>query len=239
MTMLLRRIMQHVREQHWFAVGLDFLIVVTGVVIGFQFTNWNAQLQDHQKETLILERLHADFVTIENRSATGITELSNRSESARALAQIAIENIEDVEAGNFAETLSGSIGTLVPTGRSATYVELLTSGEMRLIRSEDLRLALVRFDEQVRRQELAYETLADMVIGDAGILLTTQSLNDAVNAASPPRYIDELERLRQSPEFLVAARLMVTVNSINHRWHSETHARAEAVLTVLNTENAP
>ena len=32
--MILRRITEHVKAQNWFAVGLDFLIVVVGVFIG-------------------------------------------------------------------------------------------------------------------------------------------------------------------------------------------------------------
>ena len=39
--MLLRRITKHVKEQSWFAVGLDFVIVVVGVFIGLQVANWN------------------------------------------------------------------------------------------------------------------------------------------------------------------------------------------------------
>lgn len=33
--MLLRRFMAHVREQNWFAVALDFCIVVGGVFVSF------------------------------------------------------------------------------------------------------------------------------------------------------------------------------------------------------------
>ena len=39
--MILRRITQHVKTQNWFAVGLDFLIVLAGILIAFQITNWN------------------------------------------------------------------------------------------------------------------------------------------------------------------------------------------------------
>ena len=39
--MLLRRMTQHVKDQNWFAVGLDFLIVVLGVFLGLQVNNWN------------------------------------------------------------------------------------------------------------------------------------------------------------------------------------------------------
>ena len=39
--MILRRITKHVRDQNWFAVGIDFCIVVIGVFIGIQVANWN------------------------------------------------------------------------------------------------------------------------------------------------------------------------------------------------------
>jgi len=55
--MLLRRIAQHVKDQNWFAVGLDFVIVVVGVFIGIQVANWN-QLQGNKVGlTGSLERL--------------------------------------------------------------------------------------------------------------------------------------------------------------------------------------
>lgn len=40
--MLLRHITEHVRAQNWFAVTLDFLIVVVGILIALQFSNWTA-----------------------------------------------------------------------------------------------------------------------------------------------------------------------------------------------------
>lgn len=32
------------KTQNWFAVGLDFVIVVFGVVIGIQVANWNDEI---------------------------------------------------------------------------------------------------------------------------------------------------------------------------------------------------
>lgn len=48
--MLLRSVMRHVKDQNWFAVGIDFLIVVVGVFIGIQVSNWNAALNDRARE---------------------------------------------------------------------------------------------------------------------------------------------------------------------------------------------
>jgi hypothetical protein len=36
----LRRVTGHVQKQDWFAVGVDFAIVVVGVFVGIQVSNW-------------------------------------------------------------------------------------------------------------------------------------------------------------------------------------------------------
>ena len=59
--MLLRRITQHVKDQNWFAVALDFFIVVLGILIAFQITTWNESLQDRGRETSVLQELEADL----------------------------------------------------------------------------------------------------------------------------------------------------------------------------------
>ena len=59
--MLLRRITKHVREQNWFAVALDFFIVVIGVFIGLQVSNWNEANNLAAREAVILEQLHTEF----------------------------------------------------------------------------------------------------------------------------------------------------------------------------------
>ncbi len=58
--MLLRKITQHVRDQNWFAVFIDFIIVVVGVFIGIQVANWN-ETQNNKKSLMIsLERLNTE-----------------------------------------------------------------------------------------------------------------------------------------------------------------------------------
>jgi hypothetical protein len=37
--MILRRVIQHVRNQEWTAIGIDFLIVVFGVFMGIKVAN--------------------------------------------------------------------------------------------------------------------------------------------------------------------------------------------------------
>jgi len=44
--MLLRSMTKHVRDQNWFAVGLDFCIVLAGILIAFQITSWSEELRE-------------------------------------------------------------------------------------------------------------------------------------------------------------------------------------------------
>jgi hypothetical protein len=59
--MLLRRVIEHVREQNWFAVGIDFVIVVIGVFVGIQVSNWNEERGTRQRGDEFTERLRADL----------------------------------------------------------------------------------------------------------------------------------------------------------------------------------
>jgi len=65
--MILRRMIAHVKEQNWTAIGIDFVIVVIGVFVGIQVSNWNAALVDAQRGRTYVERLKADLE--QNRDA--------------------------------------------------------------------------------------------------------------------------------------------------------------------------
>lgn len=55
--MFLRKLTRHIKDQNWFAVGLDFVIVIVGVFIGIQVANWNDFQKDRAGLASSLERL--------------------------------------------------------------------------------------------------------------------------------------------------------------------------------------
>ena len=59
--MILRRVIEHVREQNWTAVGIDFVIVVVGVFLGFQVTSWNESRKDLAREAVYLRGIAEDL----------------------------------------------------------------------------------------------------------------------------------------------------------------------------------
>jgi hypothetical protein len=58
---MLRRVTQHVLEQNWTAIVIDFAIVVLGVFIGIQVSNLNANRSDLARERLLLAELRAEL----------------------------------------------------------------------------------------------------------------------------------------------------------------------------------
>ncbi len=78
--MILRRITEHVKAQNWFAIFLDFIIVVVGVFIGIQVSNWNAARGDRAKEaaylTQLIDDMTADLAQIDRVANVASTRMA-------------------------------------------------------------------------------------------------------------------------------------------------------------------
>ena len=69
--MVIRRIREHAADANWFAVGIDILIVVIGVFLGMQASNWNeARVERQQGESYrarLIEDLRANESDLKQR----------------------------------------------------------------------------------------------------------------------------------------------------------------------------
>ncbi|WP_417467568.1 hypothetical protein [Maricaulis sp.] len=59
--MILSRIIHQLETQNWTAVALEFLLVLSSVVLGFQFTAWNEARQDRQEARLLIARISTEL----------------------------------------------------------------------------------------------------------------------------------------------------------------------------------
>ena len=59
--MILRRVIEHIRKQEWTAILIDLVIVVVGVFIGIQVSNWNTERETNRRAAVFTERLKADL----------------------------------------------------------------------------------------------------------------------------------------------------------------------------------
>ena len=68
--MILRRLADAIREQNWFTVVLEVLIVVVGIFFGLQMDDWNERRKERVMEREYLERLLADAENSVRREPT-------------------------------------------------------------------------------------------------------------------------------------------------------------------------
>jgi hypothetical protein len=59
--MIFRRFLQRLRQHHWGAIATELAIVIVGVFIGMQVTNWNEERETSQKAKVFTARLIDDL----------------------------------------------------------------------------------------------------------------------------------------------------------------------------------
>jgi len=62
--MLLRRVMENVKDQNWFAVLLDFFIVIFGILIAFQLQAWGERRAAAARADQSLHQLYEESEVI-------------------------------------------------------------------------------------------------------------------------------------------------------------------------------
>ena len=185
--MLLRSLTKHVKDQNWFAVVLDFFIVVAGILIAFQITNWSDARGDRIHTGNILVRLEQDFQQKLDRTDRSLTtHEANLAATGRLIRGIRQKRLVE-------ETLPIDIniatGFTVPPGPSTAYMELVADGRLQLIQSDELRRALSLYNDYVNFVRGQFGTFTAPLGSSRDILMAAQSL---IATGVPPGALGEI-----------------------------------------------
>jgi hypothetical protein len=141
--MILRRVIKHFREQEWTAIFLDFFIVVAGILIAFQITNWNEKQVEHRLERQYLERLRDDITRSKLAAVESIDtvqkQVDNQGVMIKALQACALNETTRTAFDEGLRTIGQTQALSLVRG---TLDELQSTGRMSLIRSLELRKAI-------------------------------------------------------------------------------------------------
>lgn len=242
--MILRSVTKHVRDQNWFAVGIDFLIVVVGVFIGIQVSNWNAARLERLEETAIVERIRNDFARIREDSErslafhVGLTE--DLKTLVRALRNGAVD-VGDEEAINRALLLGITFQT--SADHSGTFIELLSSGRANILRDKELLNELVAYEDLLRRFSVGQGYFIDMTM--AVIVPYTSAFQYAIDASfftddlqlntEDPAIADyDFTAMAAEPAFQNAAEQLVFIHSLTSMWRRRIDQRIESIQLQLS-----
>lgn len=156
--MLFRRISAHVRAQNWFAVLIDFLVVVVGLFIGLQIDTWWENRKELALEQVYLAELLEDFQGNEAKLSESISGLERIIEAMVLLQeQSTVDSPSlDSRALNDSFALIQSMPSFLAIRRA--YSNLTGSGELRIIGNRDLKNALAQYYAQVDEIQLVMQT---------------------------------------------------------------------------------
>ena len=153
--MLLRRVVEHVKAQNWFAVGIDFLIVVVGVFIGIQVSNWNQQRFENALADSYLVRiekdLRADIETLEKRIFFW-DQIIDFGASAIEFLESDVEHKTEDWPLVIAFYQASQIWKY--DAKATTFDELRGGGQLGLINNAEARFALSNYYEDLNRRAM-------------------------------------------------------------------------------------
>ena len=136
--MMFRRFLDRLRHQEWFAVLIELLIVIVGVFIGIQVSNWNEDRVTNQKAAVFTARLVQDM----REEAWNRQALLEYYEDVKVNAERAVDALEGRKPlSDEALLIAAYRATQYTqnTRRRATFDELTSTGNIGLIRDDALR----------------------------------------------------------------------------------------------------
>ena len=140
------KLAQRLRAHDWFAALIEVLIVIVGILVALQVSNWNQDRQEHRLAQEYERRLHADLQTdLVNMKLT--SEFWEKVASYQATASAHAES--GVLAGGSAwKTLLAyyQSSQLRPFELGdTTFTELRAAGDLRLLGDPELRKGLADY----------------------------------------------------------------------------------------------
>jgi hypothetical protein len=141
--MNLRRLIEHIKDQHWTAVAIDFVIVVAGVFVGIQVSNWNQQRATDKQAAIFTEHLKEDLReedwVYQLMIGYNLQVLANAERAANALSGSSTMSDEAFLVSAYRATQYKQ-----RLRRRATFDELISTGTIGLIKDRELRDLAVR-----------------------------------------------------------------------------------------------
>src|SRR6185295_19530281 len=136
--MISRRIAEHVKVHNWFAVAIDFVIVVVGVFIGLQVQEWNTARQARARGQTYSARLTDDLrYEAWNYEYLIAYYKEVRENAERALAAMTAGPALSDE--QFLITAYRASQYIFNETRRSTYDEMIATGDIGLIADQRLR----------------------------------------------------------------------------------------------------
>jgi len=234
--MLLRRVTKHVKEQNWFAVGIDFFIVVVGVFIGIQVANWNSANVSQRTEQALLLQLHEEIVKAELELNSPRVDLPGVEERIFLFVSDFFRDPDTVLDEELCNIATGVHQLPYVIGTMSAVEELVSTGRLSQLKDTALRESITEYYELSKVGAARLPELREAAVNLEIAFPSYFSLRAFIDDSGEVRINTEcdVEAMRGDPAFRNAlARNLDTYDA----WRGRIVVRPKAALAKLR-ENA-
>jgi hypothetical protein len=187
--MILQNLTRAIREQNWFAVVLEFVIVIAGVVIGFQIQAWNAGRSDRADESRYLLQVGADLAHDLSRVDHFLELYASQTAAARRVIGYH-ETQGDLDLAAYYGDVIAVLYFEEHVPRYGSLDALLGSGDVALLRDARIVTQLLeislRYEEIAKLQAHKYDDVREFLYATYGDTLDYAAGIDAWLGNPPP-----------------------------------------------------
>jgi hypothetical protein len=163
--MILRRLTDALRRQDWFAVLIELAVVIVGIVLGLQFTEWNESRNERVLESYYLDQLDRDFEESLDSWDGYLSQMEEKANRSTAVAQSLLNKTLTSETRRqFDEDWTYLWGWFQLDFLTTTLDELRDTGRLTLIQSDELRQDLIQFNTFLSIQNTYNTNIGNMLM---------------------------------------------------------------------------
>jgi len=242
---LFRRLSESLKSQSWTAVCLDLVIVVVGIFLGLQASQWYEHRQEISLEISVLERLHGEFEGISAEARSAFEFHQEQVFALEVVRQSAMHGkLDSDQEARFLEGLRYGMSYDLGPSRSGTYIEILSNGQFRLIRDPDLRSALNSYDDNVQKADSLFSIFQhnqrkhESVFNKYFVRRPSQE-QDFEGSPTGKMVVHgdiaeyDLDAMANDKEFLNAIARLIEYHINFQFWHGTIHRSADQVLSLI------
>jgi len=140
------RLVQRLRDHDWTAAVIELVIVIAGILIALQVSNWNQERSDRARGDVYLRRIHADLRSdLANMASTRQFWTQVAAYQAAALAHHARGQL--VQGSQWKTLLAYYQASQIRPFEleDTSFAEMRDAGDLGLIRDERLRVGLAKY----------------------------------------------------------------------------------------------
>lgn len=224
--MFRRRFAQHLKKQDWSTIVIELVVLVVGVFLGLQAANWNEARIEREQARDLRERLTEDFTDIVASLDGRLSRLEVSIAAANELHRLLRARTVAADDPAIIDRINKAWSTSISVPPSATFSEMLSTGDTRLLQNPALRSALFDYHQAAIESAQLTSTLTPHFLESTLPLeshVVVNDQNDGVTRYDPDGLADNA----------VSFRVIVSVNSNMLTVYGRQAEQARRVLGML------